>query len=158
MNMRVTEVMRGNPVCCVPATSARKAATIMRQFNVGVLLVVDDLDRRKLLGIITDRDLCVRVLAEAIDPARAMVQDFMTSNPVTCTAEEDIGLLLSHMQKHQIRRVPVVNAEGRVEGIVTDRDLLENPDINSHDLCVALGRIVASKIKTRDTDSVTAFP
>lgn len=156
--MRVVEVMRGNPICCLPTTSALRLAGMMRQFNVGVVLVVEDLDRPTLLGIVTDRDLCVRMLADGRDPGTTAVQDFMTRHPVCCTPQDDIAQVLAVMAQHQVRRVPVVNDAKRVEGIITDRDLLQNPDIDPHQLCVALGRITASKIKTRNTDSVTAFP
>jgi len=157
--MRVTEIMRTNVICCVPATTARKVAGMMRQFNTGVVLVVDRLDNRKLLGIVTDRDLCIRVLAEGRNPDALLVEEFMTRKPECCTPEDGIPKLLTLMADHHVRRVPVVTADHTVEGIITDRDLLENADIDPHELCVAMGRITASKIKTREADSATtAYP
>ncbi len=156
--MRVIEVMRGNPVCCVPGTSAKKAAVLMRQFNTGVVVVVDDLDRRKVLGIVTDRDLCIRVLAGTGDPEHTTVQDCMTRNPVSCTPQQEIEPVLALMAAHKIRRVPVVNEANGIEGIITDCDLLENAEIAPDALCVALGRIISSTLRSPSTDTGIAFP
>jgi CBS domain-containing protein len=156
--MRVTEVMRGNPVCCVPETNAKKAAALMRQFNTGVLVVVDDPHRRKVLGIVTDRDLCIKVLAGTGDPEKTTIQDCMTRNPVTCTAQQEIEPVLASMATHKIRRVPVVNEANEVEGIVTDRDLLENTGIPPEALCIALGRMISSTSKSMDVEWGASFP
>lgn len=156
--MRVTEVMSHNPVCCVPATSAKKAAVLMRHFNTGVLVVVEDLENRKVLGILTDRDLCIRVLAGNADPERTTVQECMTSDPLCCKPQQEIEPVLALMATHKVRRVPVVNAANGVEGVITDRDLLENSEIAPEALCVALGRMIASTIKSPDMDTPTSFP
>jgi CBS domain-containing protein len=130
----------------------------MRHFNTGVLVIVDDLERRKVLGILTDRDLCIRVLAANGDPEHMTVQECMTSHPVCCKAQEEIEPVMASMAVHKIRRVPVVNGANALEGLITDRDLLENAEIDPHALCVALGRIIASTKRSMDMDSVTAFP
>ena len=82
-----------------------------------------DQDSRKLVGLITDRDLCCSVVADGLDPKTTTIEKFMTLNPVTCQEVEDIEHCEHLMQEHQVRRIPVVDAEGGVIGIVAQADL-----------------------------------
>ena len=144
--MQVTEIMR-NPTFCTPSTTARKAAGLMRQYDEGVLVVVDSFESRKLLGIVTDRDLALRVLIDR-DPERSAVQECMTQrNLICCAPKDDIARVLQTMAEHHIRRVPVIGEDNCVEGIITDRDLLQNGEIDATSLCAALSRITASKVR-----------
>ena len=156
--MRVTEVMRSNPVCCLPGMDAKKAAALMRQHNTGVLVVVDDLHRRKVLGIVTDRDLCIKVLAATGDPEKTAIQQCMTRNPVTCTAQQEIEPVMALMAAHKVRRVPVVNSDNELEGILTDRDLLDNAGVPAEALFIALGRMTSSTSRSLELDWGTSFP
>jgi CBS domain-containing protein len=149
--------MRNNPTCCLPGTDAKKAAALMRQNNTGILVIVDDLQRRKVLGVVTDRDLCIKVLAATDDPEKTAIQQIMTQNPVTCTAQQEIEPVLALMATHKVRRVPVVNSDNELEGLLTDRDLLDNADIPADALCIALGRITSSTQRSLDRDWGTAF-
>ena len=128
--MRINEVMSPNPVCCLPGDSAQRVARIMCDQNVGSIPVVTDQESRKLVGIITDRDLCCSVIADALDPKITAIEKFMTLNPVTCRDAENIENCERLMQEHQIRRMPIVDADGRVIGIVAQADLAlkEKPD------------------------------
>jgi CBS domain-containing protein len=98
--------------------------------NVGSIPVVTDQESRKLVGIITDRDLCCSVIAGALDPKITAIEKFMTLNPVTCRDAENIENCERLMQEHQIRRMPIVDGDGRVIGIVAQADLAlkEKPD------------------------------
>ncbi len=156
--MQVTEIM-SSPVLCTPATSARKAAHLMQQFNVGNLLIVEDMASRKLIGVITDRDLVLRILVDR-DPDKTTLQDCMThSNLLCCKASDDVEQVLEAMAKRHLRRVPVVSQGNRVEGIITDRDLLQSAEIDSTDLCLALRRVITSKIRMPNAlDSPTSYP
>ena len=156
--MQVTEVM-SNPGLCAPTTSVRKAASIMRQFDTGILLIVEDVSSRKLVGILTDRDLVLRVLTDR-DPEKTTVQECMTHRDLLCCKpEDDIAQVMEAMATRHVRRVPVVSQGKRVVGILTDRDLLQNPEIDSTELCVALRRVTASKIRMPNAlDSMTSFP
>ena len=121
--MKIREVMSPNPVCCLPTDSAQRVARIMCERSIGSVPVVMDQDSRKLVGLITDRDLCCSVVADGLDPKTTTIEKFMTLNPVTCREEEDVESCERLMQEHQIRRIPVVNAEDSVIGIVAQADL-----------------------------------
>ena len=121
--MKINEVMSPNPVCCLPKDSAQRVARIMCDENVGSIPVVTDQESRKLVGMITDRDLCCSVIADALDPKSTAIEKFMTLNPVTCRDAENIENCERLMQEHQIRRMPIVDADGRVIGIVAQADL-----------------------------------
>ena len=121
--MKIRELMTPNPVCCVPSDTAKRVARMMCDQNVGSIPVVMDQDSRKLVGVITDRDLCCSVVANALDPAAAAVEQFMTLNPVTCREGENVENCERLMQEHQIGRIPIVDGNDRVIGIVAQADL-----------------------------------
>ncbi len=156
--MQVTEIM-SSPVLCIPATSARKAANLMRQYDTGNLLIVEDLTSRKLLGIITDRDLVLRLLTDR-DPDKTTVQECMTHvDLLCCKPEDDVTQVLEAMANRRVRRVPVVSQGNRVEGVVTDRGVLQYAEIDPIKICDALARVIASKTRMPDSlDSGTSFP
>jgi len=85
--------------------------------------VVDDRQSRKLVGMITDRDLCCSVLAEGLDAKSTTIQKFVSPNPVVSRDSDNLDSCERLMQEHQIRRIPVVDGEGRVIGIVSQADL-----------------------------------
>lgn len=128
--MKVKEVMTPNPVCCVPGDTAQSVAKIMCEHNVGSIPVVVDQQSRKLTGMITDRDLCCSVIAQGLDPKSTPIQKYMHQNPVACRDGENLDGCEQAMQKHQIRRIPVTDAEGRCIGIVAQADLAlrDKPD------------------------------
>jgi CBS domain-containing protein len=97
------------------------AARAMRDHGVGCLVVTRD---RHPIGIVTDRDLVVRVMAEGIDPAQARVGEFVTFDPITASLDEGIETVVQRMRKHGVRRVPIVDQSGEAVGIVTADDLL----------------------------------
>ena len=115
--------MSHDPICCMPGDLAQKVAEIMRDRNVGSLPVVADQESRKLVGIITDRDLCCSVIANGLDPKDTTIERFISPNPVTCRDGENVEKCERAMQEHQLRRIPVVNAEGVCIGIVSQADL-----------------------------------
>jgi CBS domain-containing protein len=121
--MKINEVMSSNPVCCLASDSAQQVARIMCEENVGSIPVVTDQESRKLVGMITDRDLCCSVIANGLDPKVTAIGEFMTLNPVTCRDGENIENCEHLMQQHQIRRMPIVDADEHVIGIVAQADL-----------------------------------
>ncbi len=128
--MKVREIMTPDPVCCLPEDSAQKVATVLREKNIGAMPVVLDQSSRKLVGVITDRDLCCRVVATGSNPATTRIDRIFSANPVTCREGENVGHCEQLMQEHQVRRIPVVDGEGRCIGIVAQADLAlkEKPD------------------------------
>ena len=121
--MKIREAMTPDPACCTPEDTAQRAAAMMRERNVGALPVIDSRDSGALIGIITDRDLCLSVIAEGLDPKTTRVEDCITLNPVTCRDGENLDQAERAMQEHQVRRVPVVDKSGKCIGIVSQADL-----------------------------------
>lgn len=128
--MKVREIMTPDPVCCLPEDTAQKVASVLREKNIGAMPVVLDQSSRKLVGVITDRDLCCRVLANGSNPATTRIDRIFSADPVTCREGENISHCETLMQEHQVRRIPVVDGEGRCIGIVAQADLAlkEKPD------------------------------
>jgi CBS domain-containing protein len=121
--MKIRAAMTPNPVCCVPTDNAQRVAKMMCDENVGSIPVVADQDSRKLIGVITDRDLCCAVIANGLDARATSIEKFMTQNPVTCREGENVENCERLMQEHQIRRIPILDAQDRVIGIVAQADL-----------------------------------
>jgi len=128
--MKVREVMTRDPVCCTPEDTAQKVAMMLRDQDIGSLPVVLDQSSRKLVGVITDRDLCCNVLAKGLNAVTTKIDRIFSLNPVTCREGENILGCEDLMQRHQVRRIPVVDVEGCCIGIVSQADLAlkEGPD------------------------------
>jgi CBS domain-containing protein len=121
--MLASEIMSRDLVWCTPSDTAQTAAKLMKDRGVGALPVVSDGINRKLMGIVTDRDLCCTIVAWAKLAEAAQVADVMTRDPVACAPENTIEDCEILMQRHQIRRVPVIDAQGRCVGIVAQADI-----------------------------------
>jgi CBS domain-containing protein len=121
--MKVKEVMSENPVCCLPTDNAQAVAQMMCKHNIGSIPVVNDQQSKQLLGVITDRDLCCAVIAGGLDPRSTAIQKFVTANPVTCRDGENIDKCERAMQERQVRRIPVVDGQNSVIGIVSQADI-----------------------------------
>lgn len=128
--MKVREIMSANPVCCLSTDTAEKVAQTLREHNIGSIPVVADHQTRKLIGIITDRDLCCSIVAGGLDPKRTSIEKFVTTSPITCRDGENLEHCARAMQDHKVRRIPVVDGEGAVIGIVALADLVlkESPE------------------------------
>jgi CBS domain-containing protein len=105
-----SDLMTRSAVWCLPSDLVGSVAQLMKQEEVGLLPVVDDQQAKRVIGVITDRDLALNVLAEGRRPDITAIGDVMTANPVTCRADEALDSALSAMAQHQIRRVPIVKA------------------------------------------------
>lgn len=119
---RAAEVMTENPEVVTPDATLAEAAAKMRELDVGIIPVVDSMDNRRLRGVITDRDIAIRAVAEGKDGS-AKVSECMTSEVETVNKNDGIDRVLSVMQREQVRRVPVTDREGRVVGIIAQADL-----------------------------------
>lgn len=127
MAKQVRDIMTADPVCCVTADSVQRAARLMRSEGIGSVPVVRD-PGRELMGIVTDRDLVMNVIAEARDPNRTTVGEVMTREPVSCQPEDDAQKVMDLMAKHQLRRIPVVDAHNHIVGIVAQADIAVRMD------------------------------
>jgi CBS domain-containing protein len=120
--------MTSNPKCCEPNDTVTRAAQTMRDQNVGPIPVVNNYNEKRLVGIVTDRDLAIHVVAAGRDPNSTRVDEVMTRRPVTCHADDDAHAAMEAMSRHQIRRIPVVDESGRIVGIVAQADLAMQVD------------------------------
>jgi CBS domain-containing protein len=127
--MRVKHVMTKNPTCCLATDKTRAAAGIMRDERTGIVPVIDNEQSQKIVGVVTDRDLCMNVVAEGREPDGVAVYECMTAVVVTCSVNDSVDRAMELMKENQIRRVPVVDAEGRVQGILSIADLVTRADI-----------------------------
>jgi CBS domain-containing protein len=128
--MKVREVMTSAPVCCLPSDTAQKVAQLLREHDVGSLPVVAGKDDLRLVGMVTDRDICITVVADGADPKKSTIEKRMTPEPVACREGENLNNCERLMEEHQVRRIPVVDGEGRLIGIVAQADIArrERPD------------------------------
>jgi CBS domain-containing protein len=156
--MKVGEAMTKNPACCWPSNSALTAATMMQQRDAGILPVIHDPFTPTLVGVVTDRDLCLHVVAGGRDPAHIWISECLTADPVCCTAEDDVIYALELMKEHQVRRLPVVNMKREVVGILALSDLLHKNAVAGDEIAAALGRISEPGHEARKsiTEIVTA--
>jgi CBS domain-containing protein len=120
---KCSDVMTPDPVCCEPNDRVTRAAKIMKQHDVGSVPVVESQSSKRLLAMVTDRDLVVRVLADDRDIAQATVRDAMSSSPVACRVDDDVQRALQLMAERQLRRMPVVDQSGRLQGIIAQADI-----------------------------------
>lgn len=127
--MRVKHVMTKNPTCCLATDKTRAVAGIMRDERTGIVPVIDNEQSQKIVGVVTDRDLCMNVVAEGRDPDAVTVQECMTALVVTCSVNDSVDRAMELMRENQIRRVPIVDAEGHVQGILSMADLVTRADI-----------------------------
>ncbi len=121
--MKVRDAMTPDPVCCLTTDSAQQVAGTLCKQGVGSIPVVTDHESRKLVGIITDRDLCCAVVANGLNPQSTAVEKFISLNPVACREGESLDNCERLMQEYKVRRIPIVDGDGRVIGIVSQADL-----------------------------------
>jgi CBS domain-containing protein len=136
--MKARELMTDNPACCTPDQTIRDAAQLMRECDCGCIPVVEDSTGRKLVGVVTDRDIAVRAAALGKGPD-TLVRDVMSPSPKCCSPEDDVEKVEQIMSSEQVRRVPVVDAAGCCVGMVSQADLALNDRAASEK---EVGRIV----------------
>ena len=124
--MRIGEICTVQTIYCTRDETVQGAALLMRKHHVGDLVVVDQPDGEHIpVGIITDRDIVVSVIALGLDPSSLLVGDIMSDDLLTISEEDDVYETIERMRFRGIRRVPVVNSNGGLSGIVSVDDLLE---------------------------------
>lgn len=121
--MTCRQAMTADPVVCLPSDTAARAAERMRAEDVGSIPVVNDTHEKRLLGIVTDRDLALQVVAEGKAPQDVLLESVMTHNPVAVRADDDYQTALDLMSRHQVRRIPVVDDDGLLVGILAQADV-----------------------------------
>jgi CBS domain-containing protein len=125
MGKSIRDAMTSNPRGVEPSTSVVEAARLMKSQDVGPLPVVEG-DR--LVGMVTDRDIVLRVVAEGKDPQTATVGEIASRDLVTVDPQQDLDEALRLMAQHQVRRLPVVEEDGRLVGILAQADVARAGD------------------------------
>jgi CBS domain-containing protein len=115
------DVMTPDPVCCSAGTNLVEVAKLMVINNCGEIPVLDA-DARPI-GVVTDRDIVCRIVAEGLNPATGSARDAMSQPVVTVRAEAPLDQVVATMEKHQLRRVPVVDRQGLCAGIIAQADV-----------------------------------
>jgi CBS domain-containing protein len=118
--MLVRDVMTAAPICCGPGESVARVAKLMQEHDCGVIPIVAN---GKLAGVITDRDIACRVVATGKSPADVPVSEVMTKNVFTVRHDENVQNAIDRMETKQVRRLPVIDANDKVIGIVAPSDL-----------------------------------
>ena len=120
---KCSQVMTREPACCEAGDSVSRVAGIMKREDVGSVPVVESHEDKKLIGIVTDRDLVVKILAGGTDIERATVRDAMTPSPASCQESDPIDEAVKLMSERQVRRMPIVDDRGRLTGIIAQADV-----------------------------------
>ena len=121
--MKVSELMTRRPACATPEMTLSKVAKMMADENVGSVPVIENKDSGKIVGVVTDRDITLRAVARGKNPLEMSAKDVMTADVFTVRDEDDVQDVARLMETHQIRRVPVVDTNGKVCGIVAQADI-----------------------------------
>lgn len=122
--MRVKDVMTPDVKAIWLTESLADAAQLMWDNDCGILPVIKD--GRKVIGVITDRDICMAMAMRDTNPSSVSVEEVMTGEVYAVTAEHDVKQALSLMQEHKVRRLPVLDAEGELEGMLSMNDVVLN--------------------------------
>lgn len=140
--MKIKDCMCNNIYYCLPNSTVTDCAKIMDQKHVGCIPVCDD--QKNLVGIVTDRDITLRCIANNKDCNATKVSDIMTCNVCSCNLNDDVETAENKMAENQVRRIPIVD-NNKVVGIITLGDLSRNQDINVQRICSTLEDICCNK-------------
>ena len=122
--MQVRDVMTNDPECVTPGATIREAAQVMQRENVGIVPVVEEKSTKRLVGVVTDRDIAIRVVAEGRDAGTRVSEVMSASRITTCTPDDNVDDAMEAMATEQLRRIPIVDERGSLIGIVAQADIL----------------------------------
>lgn len=121
--MQLRDIMTADPACCTPETNLRDVARVMVDEDCGALPVLENEQSRKPIGIVTDRDIVCRLVAQGRNPLDSTARDAMTGEAVTVRQDASLEECEKLMEQKQVRRVPVVDQNGACCGIVAQADI-----------------------------------
>lgn len=122
--MKAQDIMSADPVCVTPRTPMEEAARLMKDHNVGALPVVSEEGSRQLVGMITDRDIAIRHVAEGHGSPDCPVSEAMSASVTTCRADAQVRDVMDIMGREQVRRIPIVDERGSLVGMVSQADIV----------------------------------
>lgn len=120
---KCSQVMTENPVCCLGSDTITSVVQQMQIHDIGAMPVVADHNGKKLTGIVTDRDVALRVVGADRETKGTWVADVMTPNPVACHADDNINLAIDAMSLNKVRRIPVIDDNGGLIGMIAQADV-----------------------------------
>jgi CBS domain-containing protein len=121
--MKSKDVMTKDPACCVASDTVLQCAEMMKTHDVGSMPIVESEGSRRLVGILTDRDIVVKVVAEGLAPDATPIGEVMSREPVAVRPDEELEQAMERMKDRQVRRVPVVDEQNRLVGIIAQADV-----------------------------------
>ena len=125
---KCTDVMTKDVVTCTPENTIAEVARLMKTEDIGPVLIVDNEQSKTLVGIVTDRDIVVKAIAEGQDVKTTRVGDVMSKKLVTCRADDDVDVAMRAMAQFQLRRIPVVGENMKLLGIISQADVATRVD------------------------------
>ncbi len=123
----IADIMTHQVESVAPSDNIQRAAELMRDSDVGMLPVTEG---KKLLGVITDRDICIRAVAEAKEPSITYVQTIMSKDVVSCPPDTEIRKAVDMMSQHQIRRLMIVDKNQELVGVIAQADVARDKSLN----------------------------
>jgi CBS domain-containing protein len=156
MSMEAHEIMTLEPACCTPDQTVRDAARLMQEHDCGCIPVVEDARARRLVGVVTDRDLACRCLAAGLGP-ETTVAEVMSVSPSCCAPDDDVQFVERIMEERQVRRVPVIDGRGSCVGMVSQADLVRaaerSAQVSDREVARMVERVSAPLLSARrETD------
>lgn len=122
--MKAQDIMARDPRCVTPRTSIQEAARLMKTEDVGALPVIESDSSRKLVGIVTDRDITIRAVADGREIGSVTVNDVMSKSATTAKASDSVDDVMTVMGREQVRRIPIVDDRDQLVGIVSQADVV----------------------------------
>lgn len=117
------DIMTKDPVCCLATDTALHTARLMKKHDIGIVPIVENRKNKKLLGVVTDRDLALRVVAKGLDPAETAVARAMSKPAIVCSPDDAWTKALDLMEQHRIKRVLITDVSQRVVGVIAGSDV-----------------------------------
>jgi CBS domain-containing protein len=147
--MQVRELMTRNPACCTPETPLAEVARMMMRSDCGEIPIVDSRESMRPIGVITDRDIAIRTVAEGRNPLEMKASDCMTQPCVTVSENASIMDCIYLIEEHQIRRIPVIDERGKCCGIVAQADVARKIDEHAAEILKQVSQPVEAHRRTR---------
>jgi CBS domain-containing protein len=147
--MKVKELMSKDPTCATPDMGLSKVAKLMADLNVGSIPVVENSMSKRVVGVITDRDIATRAVAKEMNPVNMKVSEIMSSPVITVKEDDDIKDVARIMEKNMIRRVPVIDETGKICGMVAQADIaLKSTDKITADVVQSVSKPTEASSRT----------
>jgi CBS domain-containing protein len=125
---KCNDVMTKDLVYASPQDTVSHVAQLMKMEDIGPVLIVDNEESKQLVGIVTDRDLALKVVAEGRDAHTTKAEEVMTRKLITCRPDDDVESAMKAMARYQLRRIPVVEDDNRLVGIISQADVATRVD------------------------------